>query len=198
MVLSKSGCILPLSIIVVASLLVGWRKYQLWKLPFDEVQLQQIQASERLEIPTRPGIQGIVITGPAIESIYFSIDLTKAGIRSLDWRRLQAIDPHADVKVSCYVDNQGQLSFTQDGVLTEGHTEAGIMIQRALRTWLYTPYRTGIIRFWFNLPSRGKKLIIDTSGLSRRGDIPRHVPIFDGRLHFIEGIPSEQLTIIMN
>ena len=176
-------------------LLIGWREFELRRLPFDEVQIPHFESDEKLEIPPRPGIQGIVITGPAIELLYFSIDLSKGGIRTLDWRRLQNIDPHADVRVNCIVDNQGQLSFTQEDVLMEGHTEAGMMIQRALKTWTYTPFKRGIIRFWFNLPSKGKKLIIDTSSLYRREDIPEYVPIFDGQVHFIEGIRSDQIFL---
>lgn len=175
--------------------LFAWQQYQIYLLPGDEVEIPVILDSTRVEIPSRPGVQGIVISGPSIEPLYFSIDLTKGGVRSLNWRQLQTIDPHADVKVYCWIDDQGQLSFFQEGVFMGGHTGAGMMIQRAIRTWVYTPFKTGLIRFWFNLPSKGKKLIIDTSGLERKGDIPNHVPIFDGQIHFVEGIQPEELLV---
>jgi len=175
--------------------LFAWQQYQIYLLPGDEVEIPVILDSTRVEIPSRPGVQGIVISGPRIEPLYFSIDLTKGGVRSLNWRQLQTIDPHADVKVYCWIDDQGQLSFFQEGVFMGGHTGAGMMIQRAIRTWVYTPYKTGLIRFWFNLPSKGKKLIIDTSGLEKKRDIPNHVPIFDGQIHFVEGIRPEELLV---
>ena len=175
--------------------LFAWQQYQIYLLPGDEVEIPVILDSTRVEIPSRPGVQGIVISGPNIEPLYFSIDLTKGGVRSLNWRQLQTIDPHADVKVYCWIDDQGQLSFFQEGIFMGGHTGAGMMIQRAIRTWVYTPYKTGLIRFWFNLPSKGKKLIIDTSGLEKKRDIPNHVPIFDGQIHFVEGIRPEELLL---
>ena len=177
-------------------LLWGWRAYTLWRLPFDEVQIPSVSQEEKLEIPPRPGIQGILITGPVIEPLRFTIDLSKAGIRSLNWRQLQTVDPYTDVKVSCHIDDQGRLVFSQADLLMEGHTEAGMMIQRALKTWMYTPYKTGTIRFWFNLPSKGKKLVIDIIELKRKDDIPEHIPIYDGQIHLIDGIPINHLYIV--
>ena len=184
-----------LVVVIVAGGIWGWREYCLRRLPFDAVLIPPIEYRERLEIPPRPGIQGIVITGPTIESLFFSIDLTKAGVRSLDWRRLQAIDPHADVKVNCRIGDQGQLWFSQDDVLMGGHTEAGMIIQRTLKTWMYTPFKTGVIRFWFNLPSKGRKLIIDTSGLRRKPQIPEYVPIYDGKIHLVDGLENENIWV---
>ena len=176
-------------------LLVGWREYTMWRLPFDDVQISPFEKEEKLEIPPRPGVKGIVITGPTIEPLYFSIDLSKVGIRLLNWRQLQSIDPHADVRVNCRVNDQGRLTFSQKDVLMEGHTEAGVMIQRAMKTWSYTPYKMGEIRFWFNLPSKGRKLIIDTQGLLRKNEIPDHIPIYDGQIHLIEGIPFNEIRV---
>jgi len=167
----------------------------MWRLPFDDVQISPFEKEEKLEIPPRPGVKGIVITGPTIEPLYFSIDLSKVGIRLLNWRQLQSIDPHADVRVNCRVNDQGRLTFSQKDVLMEGHTEAGVMIQQAMKTWSYTPYKMGEIRFWFNLPSKGRKLIIDTQGLLRKNEIPDHIPIYDGQIHLIEGIPFNEIRV---
>ena len=186
--------ILAITLLCILVFIV-WRESSLRRLPFDEVRLPLMEYEEKLEIPPRPGIQGIVITGPTIESLFFSLDLTKAGVRSLDWRRIMTIDPHADVKIECRIDEQGQLWFSQEDVLMGGHTEVGLIIQRALKTWMYTPLKTGIIRFWFNLPSKGRKLIIDTNGLRRKPEIHEYVPIFDGQLHLVEGIPPQDIKV---
>lgn len=174
---------------------MGWRQYTLWRLPYSQVYIPPIEGEQELEIPPRPGIQGLVIEGPVIKPLFFSIDLSKAGVRSLDWSRLQTIDPNTDVKVNCQIDEEGRLIFSKDDVLMEGHTEAGMMIQIALKTWIFTPFKTGMIQYWFNLPSKGKKLIIDMKGLIRREEIPPYVPIYHGQMHLIEGISFQEIGI---
>lgn len=176
--------------------LMGWREIQLRRLPVDEVRLYSPGMNEVMEIPPRPGVKGLMITGPRIEPLYFSIDLAKSGIRSLDWRRLQLADPNADVKINAYVGESGRLTFSPEDVSMEGHPEAGMIIQNAMRTWLFTPYKSGRIEFWFNLPSKGKKLIVNTKELERRASVPEHVPIYNGRLHFIEYVPQNEIRVI--
>lgn len=176
--------------------LLVWREMQLRQLPGDVIRLYPPDLTEMLEIPPRPGVRGLVITGPRIEPLYFSIDLTKSGIQSLDWRLLQLVDPNADVKISARVSENGRLNFSSDDIAMEGHTEAGQIIQNAMRTWLYTPYKNGRIDFWFNLPSKGKKLIIDTKALTRRASVPDHVPIYNGRLHFIDHVPQNEIRVV--
>jgi hypothetical protein len=176
-------------------LILSWRAFTLWRLPYDEVEIPPLLLEDKLVIPQRPGIRGIIITGPTIEPLFFSVDLTKSGIRGLNWRQLQSIDPHTDVKINCLINDQGEVYFSMQDVLMEGHTDAGMAIQNSLKTWIYTPFRSGIIRFWFNLPSKGKKLIIDTSGLRRKWEIPNDIPIYNGQLHFIQGIPTNEIGI---
>lgn len=183
-------------IIFCCLVLLVWREIQLQRLPPDEIRLYPPDLTEMMEIPPRPGVRGLMITGPRIEPLYFSIDLTKSGIRSLDWRRLQIVDPNADVKITARVSEDGRLNFSSDDIAMEGHTEAGLIIQNAMRTWLFTPYKNGQIEFWFNLPSKGKKLIIDTQALSRRASVPGQVPIYNGRLHFIEYVPQNEIRVI--
>lgn len=180
---------------IIVILLLGWREYAISQLPFDDLRIPPLGIEEKLEIPPRPGIQGIIIRGPEIHSLVFEIDLSKPGVRFLDWNALTQIDPNTDVKVSCRVNVRGRLVFSQADILMEGHTEAGLMIQRALRTWIYRPYKSGIIRFWFNLPSKGRKLIIDITGLRRRGDIPAYVPVYNGKLYSIDGIPVSEVQV---
>jgi hypothetical protein len=169
--------------------------YALNRIPLEKIDIPSVKLEEKLEIPQRPGIRGIVISGPVIEPLFFSIDLSSAGVRELDWRRLRRIDPYTDVRVHCRIDDYGQLVFQSKDVLMGGHTEAGMMIRRALQTWVYTPYKSGEIRFWFNLPSKGKKLVIDTTGLRRREGIAEHVPIYEGQLHLIRGIADGDMRV---
>lgn len=174
----------------------GWREIQYRMLPQDEVRLFLPDKTEMMEIPPRPGVRGLMITGPRIEPLYFSIDLAKSGLRGLDWRRLQIVDPNADVKIVAQINENGRLLFSPDDIAMEGHTEAGLMIQNAMRTWLFTPYKQGRIEFWFNLPSKGRKLIINIKGLERRASVPAHVPIYNGKLHFIDYVPQSDVKMI--
>ncbi|HHS14456.1 MAG TPA: hypothetical protein ENN03_11920 [bacterium] len=184
----KYGVGFIFALFMLIMILLGYREYRLRRLPLDDIQLPLFEHHEQVQIPPRPGIHGIVISGPVIEDLIFSIDYTKAGVRSLDWNRLIAMDPNADILIKGTIDDQGRLNFTRDDVRMEGHTEAGIMIQNVLRTWIYKPYKTGKIQFWFNLPSKGRKLIIDTSGLIQRSNIPAHIIVSNGRIYNIDGI----------
>jgi hypothetical protein len=105
------------------------------------------------------------------------------------------VDPNTDVKITGRIEDTGRLMFSTGDVLMEGHTEAGMMIQHVMRTWFYAPYKTGRIRFWFNLPSRGEKLIIDVRGLGRKETIPVQIPVYNGQLHYIEGIPVNEIRV---
>ncbi len=140
-------------------------------------------------------IQDPVIADPMVQTLFFSIDSSKEGIQPLDWYQLKIIDPHTDVKVSCQIDAQGRLTFSKEDVLMEGHTEAGMIIQGALRTWIFTPFKTGTIQYWFNLPSKGKKLIINVKGLNRGEGIPQDIPISNGQMYLIEGISLQEIGI---
>jgi hypothetical protein len=175
-------------VIMICGLGVGlYRFIELSRLPEDSVTLPAFDIDERIEIPPRPGIQGIIISGPVIKPLKFEIDPSKSGLMiPISWRDLRTIDPYTDVVVDCRIDSQGKLSILN--VWDEGHTRAGNLIKTALRTWRYTNYKRGHIRFWFNLPSRGKKLVIDTQDMFRSPGIPEHIPIYQGKIHLIEGI----------
>ncbi|MCD6117323.1 hypothetical protein J7K93_09930 [bacterium] len=173
-------------VIAAVAFLAVWRKLQIDKIPFEKVLLNASEEYESIKIPPRPGLQGITITGEVIQPLVFSI-IGKATVTALDWNRLNS---HAVVKITAWIDERGRLFINE--MRSGGHTEAGLLIQDALQTWIYTPYKTGIIKFFFNLPSKGKKLIIDTSGLRRKDDIPPDKPIYDGHVYFINGVkPSE-------
>lgn len=182
-------------IVLVPIFLLLVRAIQLSRLPLDEVSLPPIGEDALLEIPPRPGVEGIIISGPKIDPLIFSIDLERTGIVSLDWQQLQLVDPNAVITINADVDERGQIHFSQSDVDMAGHPEAGILIQDAVRTWMFKPYKTGRIQFWFNLPSKGRKLVIDTQGLRRRSSIPDHVLVYDGRLYLVDGISSNEVQV---
>jgi len=178
-----------LSLIAGAVFLAIWRKVQIDRIPYGKVMLNASEEYETIKIPPRPGLQGITITGEVIQPLVFSV-IGKATVTALDWNRLNS---HAVVKITARIDERGRLFINE--MRSGGHTEAGLLIQDALQTWIYTPYKTGIIKFFFNLPSKGKKLIIDTSGLRRRKDIPPDKPIYDGHVYFINGVKPKEVGI---
>lgn len=185
------------SLILVAVVLLGVaaRELWLWSIPIQEVIMPPESSEDKMEVPPRPGVQGLIISGPRIEPLYFTIDLTRTDLENLNWKRLERTDPWADIKVKCKVDEKGRIFFSQEDIQMEGHPEAGLMIQQALRTWRFTPYKSGEILFWFNLPSKGRKLIIDISRLNRSPMVPEYVPIYNGKLHYIEGISPADVQI---
>jgi len=179
--------------LVLAFLVV--RTIRLWRIPYESVTIAPEDQYERIEIPPRPGVRGLVITGPRIMPLYFAVDLAKAGIQPLDWEALKNRCPGADVRIKCQVDEKGNLSFNKEDVRMEGFTEAGTIIQNALRTWAYRPVKSGTLSFWFNVPSMGKKLKIDIEGMRRVPSIPEHVPIIDGQLHYIVGLSAQDIEV---
>lgn len=185
-----------LQVLVLFALMIVGIRTVLWiRLPETRINVSYVGEEEKLAIPPRPGIKGIVITGPQVQPLFFSVDLSRAGVQTLDFQQLELVDPHADIKVNCTIDHQGRLVFSQRDILMEGHTEAGVMIQKVLKTWIYTPYKTGTIKFWFNLPSKGKKVIIDLKDLKRKDTIPRHIPIYTGQVHMIDGIAGQEISV---
>lgn len=171
------------------------RQIQLSLLPQDELRMPLTEMSELLEIPPRPGVRGLMISGPRIQPLTFSLDLARSGLKPLNWGQLMLIDPNADVKINGRIDEYGVLHITPEDVLMGGHTEAGIALQSVLKTWLFTPYKTGPIQFWFNLPSKGRKLVIDTRQMNRKSSIPETVPIYIGRLYLVDGLSKQEVTI---
>lgn len=150
---------------------------------------------DTLKIPPRPGVQGIVISGPVIEDLIFDIDLRAAGIKPLDWNRLTDIDRTADVTVRARVAQSGALLIerAEGDIKDHGHPDAGQYIERILNTWVYLPRKQGTIIFYFNAPSRGKKLIIDSSRLMKNDNIPDKVDVRDGLLYYINNLDREEV-----
>jgi len=193
---SKPWVVIGAAFLVLPLVVIAARAWMMSRLPIDALHVASYGQEQEPEIPPRPGILGIEISGPEIKAKRFEIDLSRSGQISIGWQKLLTVDPNAQIIVNAAVDNQGQLTISQREVRMEGHPQAGVMIIRAMKTWMYTPYKTGPIQFTFNLPSEGRKLLINASGLKRKSDIPPEVPIFDGLSYWIDGIPPQEVQVV--
>ena len=121
---------------------------------------------ERL-IPPRPGTMGIIISGPRIDIPLFAIDESR-GVALIDWNRLLENYPSTDITVPGIIDTLGSLRIDYQNINIGNHEDAWVnMIEPAMRTWQYTPIKSGPITFWYNLPSMGVKLTVFTDGLTK-------------------------------
>ena len=186
--------VILIGIILIIGIYFTFELFSWLGLPENSLEIASFGAEDSLAVPPRPGVQGIVITGPKIKDLVFEIDGRKAGLKQLDWRRLEAIDRVADVKIRARVTEDGRLEFSRGNgdIRDEGHPHAGRMIESVVESWAYTPYKTGTIRFWFNVGSKGRKLVIDKSGLIKKNSIQDIVRVYDGLLYYISDIePSD-------
>lgn len=180
--------------VVLAIALLVIRMCLLLGLPDNDEYIPGLTANETIEIPLRPGIEGIVITGPIIEPLLFAIDL-RISQDVLDWENLNNIEPGANVKIRAYVKN-GRLLFDRANgdIKDTGYPSASNIIQNAMKTWAYKPYKEGEIRFWFHLASEREKLIIDPGDLKPKAEFAKY-PIRYGKLHSINGIRKTETRI---
>jgi len=166
------------------------RMILLHRLPPDNSRIPLTALEEKIPIPPRPGVQGIIITGPVIKDLIFQIDTKTSQLRKLDWRRIESIDKTADVKIRATVLRNGSLEFNPiTDVISPGHSYAGNEIAKVVETWKYTHYKHGRIYFWFNFPSKGVKLTIDTHELVRNEDLSKKYFVRNGLLFYINGLP---------
>ena len=176
---SKMNKYIPIIIILI--MLIGifvLLHYLRWRgLEDSFVQLPSFPVEDTLKIPPRPGIQGIILSGPEIEDLVFQIDLSTPNLEELNWDELVAIDRNTDVKVKCFIDIRGKLLINKKS--GAGHPSATKYIQNILSTWGYFPYKTGIIKFYFNAPSKTKKLIIDRNGLKKNIKMTEDKDVFN-------------------
>ena len=63
-----------------------------------------------------------------------------------------------------------------------------------MSTWGYFPYKTGIIKFYFNAPSKTKKLIIDRNGLKKNIKMTEDKDVFNGKLYYIKGLNKSEIA----
>ncbi|MBC8185179.1 hypothetical protein H8E88_29135 [candidate division KSB1 bacterium] len=191
----KTAMYVAVTVIFIGIILYLVRWIILTRLPEEDVHIPISGIVDTLTIPPRPGIEGIVIEGPKIDSLVFEIDASKTIIKSLDWKRLVKIDKNAYVRIQAMVDTDGNLKFrTKSDVFAEGKPDAAIEISSVLRTWKYTSYKSGPIRFLFHVAARGKKFTVDIRSLKRNPDIPKSKKIYNGLLYCIEGLELQKIN----
>lgn len=194
----RSSIALIMSSVLLVLILVagGLYLFRYAGLEMDHFHPTPFSPPDSLEIPMRPGVQGIVISGPPLRDLYFKINLRAAGIQPINWSELEIIDPTGEVTVQARVTKSGDLQFNRrDDVKDAGHPDAGRYIVSKLSTWSYEPHKSGWIRFYFNVASRGRKLIIDDRDLQKNSDIPDKIRVRDGTMHYIDGLESTQVGI---
>jgi len=165
------------------------------RIPYDDADFGETE--EIVVLPERPGTQSLILTGPIIRPLIFALDFHRPKLQSLNWEEIRNTDPTADVRITAVVAPDGTLMFdsVQD-VHAPGHTRAGQMIARVVRTWAYTPYMTGPIVFTFRVGAVGKKVTIDISRLQRKEGLDPDVPIKTGKLYLIEnGLSPREVKI---
>lgn len=164
-------------------------------LDSEKVSVKAFARPDSLTIPPRPGIQGVVISGPILKDLVFDIDLSAAGLTALDWNRLENIDRTAVVSIRAKVNTRGELMFDRmaNDIKDSGHPDAGRYIERVLSSWVYFPYKSGDISFYFNVASRGSKLIIDAHELEQADHIDDLIYVKNGLLYYIDGLSSRDV-----
>ena len=185
--------ILSVTLVFVLLAFIAYRWFLIRKIESTRIDVPVLTMEKKLDIPPRPGVQGIVITGAEIQDLYFEIDQDKSDITPLNWENLKIKDPNTDIKITYRVNDSGRLIFQE--IQDVGHGDAGNMIRKTMDTWLYKPYKTGTIRFWFHLQSKGTKLWVDVSKLKRKPDIPSEIEVYNGQIHFINGISSKDIRL---
>ncbi len=165
-------------IIVIIVIIFNYVERCLNQLPDDMVSISSYDPPPPPE-PIRPGIGDIIITGPERKPLLFAIDLS-SNSNAIDWQKLMSSDPTATVTVYGHINKNGIFSIKK--LDDAGHTNAGRIISKVMSTWRYTFYKTGKIRFYFNLPSKEAKLIIDISDLQRNSAIANFITIHNGML----------------
>ena len=192
---TRIGFIYLLIFFVFLFFFYGVRMIMLHRLPPDNSMIPLTALEEKIPIPPRPGVEGIIITGPVIKDMIFQIDTKTSQLKKLNWMRIESIDKTADVKIGATVLRNGNLEFNPiTDVISPGHSYAGNEIAKVIETWKYTPYKHGRIYFWFNFPSRGVKLTIDTHELVRNEDIPKKYYVRQGLLFYIDGLSLSKVN----
>lgn len=180
----------------VSVMLLGYRQVQIMKIPQAHIIIPNPLRDEVPPLPKRPGTQSIRIVGPPLKVLKFQLDFKRNPL-PLDWRYLEQTDKKADVTVSGFIDHDG--NFIIKRVIDKGHPRAGRYIERTLNTWKFVQYKTGPIKFYFNVPTKIEhmKVQIDVRGLqpnlefATAGD-----QVKDGLLYHIEGLTKNNVMII--
>ena len=187
--------IIALAIVLLVGGVILYYLVAMGSIPYDDADFGETE--EIVVLPERPGTQSLILTGPIIRPLIFALDFRRPKIRSINWEEIRATDPTADVRITAMLTADGILKFDPvTDVYSPGHTRAGVMIARVVRTWAYTPYMMGPIVFTFRVGAVGKKVTIDISRLKRKEGLDPDVPIKTGKLYLIEnGLSPREVKI---
>ncbi len=183
------------SLVAILFLLVVYRQVLLSQIPQAENKIPLRLAPEKIPVPKRPGTQSVRIVGPPIKTLKFEIDF-RLSPEPLDWTYLERIDKRADVAIAGTIDEQGYFLVTR--LRDRGHPKAGSYIRRVVSSWKFLPYKTGPIRFYFNVPTRleNMKIQIDVSDLTRNAAmLASRAFLKNGTLCYVTGLHRQNIMI---
>jgi len=161
------------------------------KLPNEKIIFDPPPAGDELvHIPSQPGIDGIVITGPKKILPVFRIIPMRSG-RVIDFAMLGS---NVNIEITAEIDGDGHLIITHQK--DAGFPDAAKYISAAMAGWTYTNFKIGIIKFWFDMASEGRRLKIDKSGLRINAAITSLNSLPDGKLHMIDGLRPGDLGYV--
>jgi len=184
------------AVALLVGILLFYREMRLSAIPAAEKRIPFRLEEEEVPTPKRPGTRSIRIVGPPIKTLRFELDFRRQP-RPLNWRYLERIDKRADVMLEGFVDAEGL--FVINRVNDRGHPKAGRYIREILGTWRFMPYKTGRIRYYFNVPTNMEhmKVQIDLRALQKN---KRYVGLYDevedGMIYFFEGIDQNNVMMI--
>ncbi len=158
----------------------------------DQFSLKSFSTSDTLEVPMRPGVQGIVISGPPLRDLTFEIDLSAAGIKPINWGQLEGMAPKSELIIRAQVLKNGNLLLTQKDVQDGGYPKAGEYLAATISTWKYKAYKNGWIRFKFTPGATENLLIIDANDLENNAEIPAKIRVRNGIMHYVNGLKSKE------
>lgn len=176
--------------------MLAYRHVLLSQIPKTEKIIPVRVDREEIPVPKRPGTRSIRIVGPPLKVLKFEIDFNRNPL-PIDWELLERMDRRADVMLEGAIGENGSFVITK--LRDRGHPKAGQYIQTVLRSWRFTPYRTGTIRYYFNVPTRleSMKVQIDLRRMQKnfRYIGPYH-HLQDGILCFVKGLDSNSIKIL--
>lgn len=181
----RKGDLILMVIVVLALVVVAWNKLG----PSSEEYRPLIRFSTPTpppdSIPPGPGLSAIVLVGPEERRPTFCVDLRTPGIVKLPYEELMVRTPNSEVKIRLRVGAGGQVNFHPRNDV-RGSGLARRLIVQAIKSWRFTPYKTGEILYYFHLGSKGRKLTIEP----HLKKLPQYLewPISDGKLYF--GFPD--------
>ncbi|NIR51887.1 hypothetical protein GWO43_25265 [candidate division KSB1 bacterium] len=177
-------------------LLLLYRQVRIENMPAAQTRIPFRVEQEEIPTPKRPGTQSIRIVGPPIKVVKFQLDFRRRP-KPLDWNFLERIDRRADVSIEGFIDVDGNFLILR--VNDRGHPRAGTYIRDVLETWKFLQYKTGIIKYYFNVPTsmENMKVQIDLRGLQKNARfVGPYEEVQDGLIYYLDGLNQKNVMLI--